>query len=119
MDWEVYPEAIYEMIKKFNHYKGIKKIIVTENGASFPDEVHLDRVNDIDRINYLQAYTAQVLRAKKEGFKIKGYFVWSLTDNFEWAEGYRQRFGLVYINFNSQRRIIKDSGLWYKQFLSN
>lgn len=118
MDWEVYPEAIYEMIKKYNHYKGIKKLIITENGASFPDEVVKDKVDDKDREHFLRSYIAQVLKAKKEGYKIDGYFVWSLTDNFEWAEGYHQRFGLVYVNFNTQRRIIKRSGNWYKEFLT-
>lgn len=117
MDWEVYPESIYEMIKKFSHYKNIKQIIVTENGASFPDEVKGNRVHDEDRLMFLKNYIAQVYRAKHEGFKVSGYFVWTLLDNFEWAEGYRQRFGLVYVNFNSQRRVIKDSGYWYKQFL--
>lgn len=117
MDWEVYPEAIYEMIKKFSAYTGVKKIIITENGASFPDEVKHDEVKDKARKNYISSYLEQVLKAKQEGLKIDGYFVWSLTDNFEWAEGYHQRFGLVYVNFNSQRRMIKDSGYWYKEFL--
>lgn len=117
MDWEVYPEAIYEMIKKFSAYKNVKKIIITENGASFPDEVKQNEVNDQARENYISSYLKQVLKAKQEGYKIDGYFVWSLTDNFEWAEGYHQRFGLVYVNFNTQRRIIKNSGLWYKAFL--
>jgi len=119
MDWEVYPEAIYEMIKKFDAYKGIKKIIITENGASFPDEVIENEVNDTDRKHFIQHYLEQVLKAKQEGKKISGYFVWSLTDNFEWAEGYRQRFGLVYVDFKTQERIIKNSGMWYKEFLQN
>ena len=118
MDWEVYPEAIYEMIKKYNEYKGIKKIIITENGASFPDEAIENMVNDSDRKHFIQHYLEQVLRAKKEEKKVSGYFVWSLTDNFEWAEGYRQRFGLIYIDFKTQKRIIKESGKWYKDFLS-
>lgn len=118
MDWEVYPEAIYEMIKKFSAYKGIKNIIVTENGASFPDEVIDGIVNDKDRKQFIQQYIEQVLKAKEEGNKVSGYFVWSLTDNFEWAEGYRQRFGLVYVDFKTQQRIIKNSGYWYKDFLN-
>jgi len=117
MDWEVYPEAIYEMIKKYSSYKGIKKLIITENGASFPDEVVGNTVDDKDRKHFLQLYLEQVLKAKQEGNKISGYFVWSLTDNFEWAEGFRQRFGLVYIDFKTQQRIIKESGRWYGEFL--
>ncbi len=119
MDWEVYPEAIYEMVKKYHDYPGIKKIIVTENGASFPDEVTNNTVNDSDRKHFLQSYLQQVLKAKQEGYKIEGYFVWSLTDNFEWAEGYHQRFGLIHVDFKTQQRTIKQSGWWYKEFLEN
>lgn len=118
MNWEVYPESIYEMIKKFSSYKTIKKIIVTENGAAFPDNSENGRVNDTERVNYLSKYLAQVLKAKQEGLKVDGYFVWSLTDNFEWAEGYHTRFGLVHVDFDNQQRIIKESGHWYKKFLS-
>jgi beta-glucosidase len=117
MDWEVYPEAIYEMIKKFSQYKSIKKIIITENGASFPDEVIDGVIHDADRQRFISSYLQQVLRAKEEGYKADGYFVWSLTDNFEWAEGYRQRFGLIYVDYPTQQRIIKQSGYWYKTFL--
>lgn len=119
MDWEVYPDAIYEMIKKFSAYDGIKKIIVTENGAAFPDKAENGCVHDPERIRFLSEYLEQVLKAKKEGLNIHGYFAWSLTDNFEWAEGYYPRFGLVQIDFETQQRIIKDSGMWYKNFLTS
>lgn len=118
MDWEVYPESIYEMIKKFAQYEGIPKLIITENGASFPDEIIDGEVNDRDRKRFIQSYLEQVLKAKNEGLNIHGYFVWSLTDNFEWTEGYRQRYGLVYIDFYTQKRTIKNSGYWYRDFLS-
>ncbi|MCD6067773.1 MAG: beta-glucosidase [Bacteroidetes bacterium] len=117
MNWEVYPEAIYEMIKKFGHYKKVKKVIVTENGASFPDLLEDNAVNDTERINFLGSYLEQVLKAKQEGHKVEGYFVWSLTDNFEWAEGYHQRFGLIYVDFATQQRTVKKSGYWYRDFL--
>ena len=117
MNWEVYPEGIYEVLKKFAAYPGIKKIIVTENGSSFEDFVLGDRVHDTARVNYYQRYLAQVLRAKKEGINVGGYFCWTLMDNFEWSEGFRPRFGLVYTDFETQRRIIKDSGLWFREFL--
>lgn len=119
MKWEVYPESIYEMIKQFNSYSSIKKLIITENGAAFPDTLTDGKVNDEKRTVYLKNNLIQVLRAKKEGLKIDGYFVWTLTDNFEWAEGYHPRFGLVYIDFQTQKRTIKDSGLWYKAFLES
>jgi len=118
MGWEVYPQAIYNIIKKFDAYPQIKKIIITENGAAFPDVITGDQVNDFRRVEYLQEHIAQVLKAKNDGCKVDGYFVWTLTDNFEWAEGYHPRFGLIYVDFESQKRIIKDSGKWYSQFLS-
>jgi beta-glucosidase len=119
MDWEVYPEAIYEMIRKYDSYDGVKKIIITENGASFPDEVIEGSIDDHHRTNFLKSYLEQVCKAKKNSSKVKGYFVWSLTDNFEWAEGLKQRFGLIHIDYATQKRTIKNSGWWYKRFLEN
>lgn len=119
MGWEVYPEGIYHLLKKFGSYKEIKKIYVTENGAAFPDTVVDDRVHDEKRIEFLKEYIGQVLKAKKEGVNVGGYFVWSFMDNFEWAEGYRPRFGLVHVNYETQKRTIKDSGYWYRDFLSS
>lgn len=118
MGWEIYPEGIYHLLKQFAQYPNIKEIIVTENGAAFPDVVQNERVHDEKRITFLQQYLGQVLRAKQEGIPVNGYFVWSFLDNFEWAEGYRPRFGLVYVDYPSQKRIIKDSGLWYRDFIS-
>ncbi len=119
MDWEVYPPSIYNMIAQFNKYKGVKKIIITENGAAFTDKLSNGKVHDLERLHYLQSHIQQVHRAKKDGFNVDGYFVWTFTDNFEWAEGYRPRFGLVHTNFETQERIIKSSGKWYKGFLEN
>jgi beta-glucosidase len=117
MKWEVYPPCIYHMLMKYNSYPQIKKIIVTENGAAFPDVVTGDVVDDPKRVNYLQTHLGQVLKAKQEGCKVHGYFVWTLTDNFEWAEGYHPRFGLIHIDFETQKRIIKASGHWYAKLL--
>jgi len=75
-------------------------------------------VDDAQRTAYLHAHLNQVLKAKNEGLKVSGYFIWTLTDNFEWAEGYHPRFGLVYVDFDTQQRIIKSSGRWYGEFLS-
>lgn len=119
MDWEVYPEAIYQMILKYQSYEGVKKIIVTENGASFPDEVVDGIVPDDNRTHFIKSYLEQVLRAKQSCSKLAGYFVWSLTDNFEWAEGLKQRFGLIHIDYTTQKRTIKNSGKWYSDFLSD
>lgn len=116
MHWEVYPPCIYEVLKKFNLY-GFKEIIVTENGAAFPDIAENGCVHDAQRKEYLQQHIAQLLQARQEGVPVNGYFVWSFTDNFEWAEGYRPRFGLVHVDFKTQKRVIKDSGFWYSDLI--
>ena len=117
MGWEEYPEGIYQLLKKFAAYKNIKKIIVTENGAAYPDSVQDNAVKDEKRIEFYKSYLAKVLQAKQEGVPVEGYFVWTLMDNFEWIEGFKPRFGLVYLDFETQKRIIKDSGLWFQTFL--
>jgi len=117
MGWEVYPEAIYHILKKFDAYPQIRKILITENGAAFPDQLADGRVDDPKRQEFIGSNLAQVLRAKQEGCNVQGYFVWTLTDNFEWAEGYHPRFGLVYVDFDTQQRIVKESGKWYADFL--
>lgn len=119
MNWEVYPEGIYHLLKKFAAYPNIKRLMVTENGAAFEDSVINDEVHDEKRVVFFQRYLAEVLKAKQEGVNVNGYFAWSFTDNFEWAEGYRPRFGLVHINYETQKRIIKSSGHWYGDFLKN
>lgn len=118
MNWEVYPESIYQMIKKFDAYPGIKKILITENGAAFEDLHNDTLITDHMRTSYLQEHIEQVLRAKNEGAKVDGYFVWTWTDNFEWAEGYLPRFGLIYTDFTTQKRVVKESGLWYGTFIN-
>lgn len=119
MKWEVYPPSIYHILKKFDAYENIPKIIITENGAAFPDKVVEGKVMDLQRTKYIRDHLEQVLIAKKEGVKVDGYFVWSLTDNFEWAEGYHPRFGLIYVDYDTQERIIKQSGLWLRDFLGD
>ena len=117
MGWEVYPKSIYLMLKKFAAYPKIKELIVSENGAAFDDILHEDLINDTQRISYLQDYLQNVRQAQKEGVPVKGYFIWTLMDNFEWAEGYTQPFGLVHVDFKTQKRTIKNSGYWYRDFL--
>ncbi|MEI7470689.1 MAG: GH1 family beta-glucosidase [Chitinophagaceae bacterium] len=119
MDWEVYPPSIYEALKQYDRYENIKEIIVTENGAAFTDQITGTTINDDKRVRFLQDYIGQVLLAKNEGVKVNGYFVWTLLDNFEWAEGFHPRFGIVYVDFNTQERIVKNSGKWYSHFLQN
>jgi beta-glucosidase len=117
MGWEVHPEGMYTLLKRFGAMPNVRKVIVTENGAAFPDEVEGDQVHDGRRIQFLKDYLAQLLRAKREGVNVAGYFVWSFMDNFEWAEGYMPRFGLVHVDYNTLERRVKDSGLWFSEFL--
>lgn len=118
MNWPVTPEALYWGPKFFyERYK--KPIIVTENGVALKDWVMEDgKVHDPGRIDFLSRYIKQLGRAVSEGVKVEGYFVWSIMDNLEWAQGYEKRFGLVYIDYESQERIIKDSGHWYKKVIA-
>ncbi|WP_324678693.1 GH1 family beta-glucosidase [Hymenobacter sp. GOD-10R] len=118
MGWEVYPESIYHMLKQFSAYSAAPPLLVTENGAAFPDELVAGRVPDLARQAYLRACIGQVLRARREGVPVEGYFVWSFTDNFEWAEGYEPRFGLVRVDYDTQQRTVKDSGWWYRDLLA-
>jgi beta-glucosidase len=107
------------VLKKYAAYPNMPEILVTENGSAFPDTVENGAVHDAQRRDYLEAHLAEVLRAKREGVNVKGYFVWTFLDNFEWAEGYHPRFGLVHVDFKTQKRIIKDSGNWYRHFLQS
>jgi beta-glucosidase len=91
-------------------------ILITENGVPVPEDVDFDgRIRDERRIRYLSHHLMQTKKAMDAGIPVKGYFVWSLLDNFEWALGYRQRFGLIHVNFDTQQRTLKDSGLWFSQ----
>ncbi|MDP4285959.1 MAG: GH1 family beta-glucosidase [Bacteroidota bacterium] len=118
MNWEVYPESVYHILKKFSAYKNMPPLMITENGAAFNDEVNEGKVVDTKRVNFLKGNIEQVLRAKQEGVNVTGYFIWTFLDNFEWAEGYYPRFGLVHVDFETQERIVKSSGCWYADFLS-
>ncbi|PJF29584.1 MAG: beta-glucosidase [Phototrophicales bacterium] len=115
MDWEVSPEAIYNVLKHIHDEYAPSKIYITENGAAFNDVVTGDSVHDERRVAFYQQYLAHCHRAIADGIPLKGYFAWSLLDNFEWAEGYSKRFGIIYVDYPTQRRIIKDSGKWYAQ----
>lgn len=118
MNWEVYPEGIYRILKQFAAYKGVKRLYVTENGVAFPDKIENNQVHDSKRTQFLKDYLRNVLKAKNEGVNVQGYFIWSFMDNFEWAEGNRPRFGIVYNDFKTQQRTIKDSGKWFADFLA-
>ena len=114
--WEVWPDGFYEMIMQVTREYGNPAIEITENGCSYLDSPDADgRIPDQRRIDFTRGYLSAVGRAMKDGADVRAYHHWSLLDNFEWAEGFAQRFGLVYVDFRDQRRIIKDSGHWYGQ----
>ena len=118
MGWEVYPEALYHLLNRLHFEYRPPKIYITENGASYsdgPDEN--GRIKDQRRLDYFRSHLAASHRAIQNGVPLAGYYAWSLMDNFEWAKGYTQRFGLVWVDFQTQERIPKDSALWYKEVI--
>jgi len=117
MDWEICPTALFNVLKFAANYEKVKNIIVTENGAAFIEPQPFSGEADGTRIEFLKQNIYQMRKALSETEKIKGYFVWSLLDNFEWAEGFKPRFGLVHVDFETQKRSIKHSGYWYRKFI--
>jgi beta-glucosidase len=115
MDWEVYPAAMYESLVRLHRDYGVESLYVTENGAAFTDvRAHDGGIHDVERISYLDGYLGAVESAIAEGVPVRGYFVWSLLDNFEWSLGYSKRFGLVYVDYPTLERVPKDSFFWYR-----
>ncbi len=120
MGWEVYPEGLLNVLGRFHFEYHIPKIYITENGCSYSDAPGSDgRVRDIFRIQYLREHLRVAHKAIEIGIPLAGYFVWSLLDNFEWAHGYSQRFGIVWVDYETQQRIVKDSGDWYAQVIKS
>lgn len=118
-DWPVTPRAFYYGIR-FLCERYPLPLYITENGMSCHDQVSADgKVHDYDRITFLDAYISQMQRAMEDGADIRGYFLWTFLDNFEWAEGYRQRFGIVHVDFTTKRRTVKDSAFWYQKVIES
>lgn len=117
--WPITPECLY-WGPKFLYERYQKPIYITENGISCNDVISLDgKIHDADRIDFEERYLAQLNRVIQDGADIRGYFYWSLMDNFEWSEGYTQRFGLVYVDYRTGERIPKDSARWYQKVIEN
>ena len=116
--WEIYPQAFTELLTSLNETYTLPPIYITENGAAMDDKIIDGAVNDLDRIDYYNKHLNAVHNAIEQGVNIKGYFAWSLMDNFEWAEGYLKRFGIVYVDYETQVRTIKASGYAYKNLIS-
>jgi beta-glucosidase len=118
--WEVSPQGLVDLLTRVQRDYAPAVIQLTENGSTFEDVLTPDgRVHDAERLSYLQRHLAALKQALDAGVPVKGYFAWSLLDNFEWAEGYLRRFGLAYVDYATQQRTLKDSGHWYGRFLRN
>jgi beta-glucosidase len=118
MDWPVVPEALTELLLRVKRDYGDLPLLITENGAAFQDRLDDGTVDDERRVAYLRGHIAAVERARARGVDVRGYYVWSLLDNFEWEWGYEQRFGIVYVDYATQRRIPKSSALWYRDLIA-
>lgn len=119
MRWEYYPKGIYRILKRLNNYPDMPELIVTETGIALKDQIEFGSIKDVDRSKFLKESLIALRKAQQEGVKVGGYFYWSFTDNFEWAEGYSPRFGLVYIDYSNQKRILKNSAYIFQKFLED
>lgn len=121
MDWLVYPQGLYDLLVRVPREYPTGPLYITENGAAYPDQVSHNgeaRVHDPERTRYYRQHLQAAQRALGDGVPLQGYFAWSLMDNFEWAWGYTRRFGITYVDYDTQQRTLKDSGRWYKQVIA-
>jgi beta-glucosidase len=118
MGWPIVPAAFTETLQRVHDDYNPKAIYVTENGAAFEDTPENGEVHDPRRVAYLRSHLEAACTALDSGVPLRGYFLWSLMDNFEWAEGYSKRFGMVYVDYATQERVLKDSAKWYKQVVA-
>jgi beta-glucosidase len=117
MDWNIAPDALEELLVHLHDQFPDIPLMITENGAAFPDEEFMGRVRDPRRVDYLHRHFVAAHRAMARGVDLRGYLVWSLMDNFEWAFGYSKRFGIVHVNYESLERTVKDSGHWVSDLI--
>jgi beta-glucosidase len=118
LGWNVYPDGFRDMLLKVTGRYGKLPIFIMENGAAYPDRVAADgQIHDGERVEYYRQYLGALQEAIAAGVDVRGYFAWSLMDNFEWARGYDARFGLVYVDFETQQRTVKDSGKFYSRVI--
>ena len=116
----VTPESLYWAIRNPSDIWKAKEFYITENGCSSDDVINAaGHIEDTDRVMYLRNHVTQMRRAASEGYPIKGYFLWSLLDNFEWADGYSKRFGICYVDFKTQKRTLKQSAEWYREVIKH
>jgi beta-glucosidase len=118
MGWEIYPQGLTELLVKLNAEYMLPPIYITENGMANPDRVDNGKVADPQRIAYVQMHLDALKAAMEQGVDVRGYFLWSLLDNFEWNSGYAKRFGIVHVDYATQERTLKDSAIWYRDFVT-
>ena len=117
--WEIYPPGIYDLLMRLKNEYKVQNIYITENGCSYGDGPNSEgKINDKRRIEYYHSHLTELKRAIEDGAPCNGYFAWSLMDNFEWAQGFSQRFGLIWVDFETLERIPKESYYWYKKYIS-
>ena len=117
MGWEVAPDSLADLLLRLNRDYALPPVLITENGAAYQDQIVGGRVEDEERRHYIEQHLVAVADVIARGVNVQGYFVWSLMDNFEWAEGYRKRFGIVHVDYATLERTLKNSGLWYQSLL--
>jgi beta-glucosidase len=118
MDWEIFPEGLTQLLIRMHQDYPLPPIYITENGGAFPDALKVGQVDDQDRIRYIDQHIDALAQAMAQGVPVNGYMVWSLMDNFEWSSGYAKRFGIVHVDYASQKRTFKASAHWYQDFLN-
>jgi beta-glucosidase len=118
MGWEIYPQGFTELLLKLKGEYTLPPLYITENGMAAPDRVQAGQVADPERIRFVQQHLAALKAAMDAGVDVRGYFLWSLMDNFEWNSGYAKRFGIVHVDYATQQRTLKDSALWYRNYLA-
>ncbi len=118
MGWEVYPQGLTELLLKLNREYALPPVYITENGMASADRIKAGEVNDAERINYVLTHLAALRDAMAQGVDVRGYFLWSLLDNFEWNSGYAKRFGIIHVDYATQQRTPKASARWYRDFIA-
>lgn len=119
MNWEIYPQGLKDVLVKLNNDYDLPQVYITENGAAFEDDLQDGQVGDNDRIDFIREHLTSLREAMDAGVDVQGYFLWSLLDNFEWAYGYTKRFGIVHVDFTTQKRTLKQSAHWYSKLIGS
>jgi beta-glucosidase len=119
MGWEIYPQGLTDLLVQLKQeYPDLPPVYITENGMASVDAVENGQVSDTQRLEYVRTHLEALKAAMDQGVDVRGYFLWSLMDNFEWNSGYAKRFGIVYVDYATQERTPKASALWYRDFIA-